>query len=1014
MSSPTVPSYVFPDNRSPSPTLLIPTPITLPVLAPLPVSAYYVPVSNEATPVYWSDEEGVTTRFSTPEYYPPVRFPTPEPPTSPRWTPSSPPAPTITPPPETPASLTTPELSFTPVIPPGPFDPVAVALPANLHRARSQALKEIYERLLLSNNMRERVHRVIGVLWNYGNMTAVTHRVTQGGNPALFDFLEMFQNIINMEFHAPGTQQVQDHLTVDLALRMLEHGIEHEIYCAMHGASWGRDNDPIFHNPEIQDRAGVNRPFHASIHDRPPPAPRMRADSDQQARITRLLTRGSSTQRDLENQNQALRNLLRDMETPAMAPLNWEETSFLDNIISRQTQVSTPSSVTTIPPFDSLNPTAPTFVPARPQTPHSPRHPRQPFTEISMNNPQDLSLVTRRARRRQRNQNATTRRPNIPPPPPTQPRAPQTARRGRPRRQAPRPQRPDPFEGFYDAAGEYVDGYHDVTTIDQQLVPTNAERTLDPASGRYVFDLYGRHIYQDPSNYLWYYLISNQQVPHSEFFIPQTSGRLPSRSVIHEGRLYFDGVEIYFDHNTRRWRSREGNNPLPNEPFLGPGYVPGNPQEALPEHLRTQSTAVVGPVHPGTVFSANTESSDEEGTSGTDNALEYVSADQAEDAELEQQGGDQSEEETHIETVVPPTPLNLELLQIEPPVVPTTTTETPDVKMSQAPPPNNHQGGGGGAKLPLPEDFTGVRSKCSGFLASIRAYFSFYPNQFASDAQKITLALMCCKGAASMWRDSEFAKFNTDPVSHRTWLEFRMRFINQWEEVSAMASAMIKIQKLELGKKYNMTQLISRFDELIPYCKIQDNEPMKIHFFTQCFPDNIKTHIFLKNPTTYDDARKYATEFGLAYDRIDADNGKRPRYGTAGNDNYNRQQRDPNTMDVDTINFEEGTNIRFTKLSPSQVEDYKKQGKCFNCRQKGHMSRMCPTKKKGNGGWFQKGGWKGKGKPSQSIRSAETEEEPAEENRGEGSSSGNDIARIRAMIKALDEEDRIEVLGKDF
>ncbi|KIL53833.1 hypothetical protein M378DRAFT_19499 [Amanita muscaria Koide BX008] len=294
-------------------------------------------------------------------------------------------------------------------------------------------------------------------------MTAVTHRVTQGGNPTLFDFLEIFQNIINMEFHAPRTQQIQDHLTVDLALRMLEHGIEHEIYCAMHGASWGRDNDPIFHNLEIQNRAGVNRPFHASIHDRPPPAPRIRIHGDQQDRITRLLNRGASTQRDLENQNQALRNLLRDMETPVTAPLNWEETSFLDNIIGQQTQVSIPSSVTTIPPFDSLNPTAPTFVPACPQTPRPSQESRQPFTEISTNNPQDLSLVTRRARRRQRAQNATTRRPNIPPPTPTQQRAPQTARRGRPYRQTPCPQRPDPLEGFYDAAGEYVDGYHGVS-----------------------------------------------------------------------------------------------------------------------------------------------------------------------------------------------------------------------------------------------------------------------------------------------------------------------------------------------------------------------------------------------------------------------------------------------------------------------------------------------------------------------------------------------------------------------
>ncbi|KAM6497782.1 hypothetical protein JOM56_005730 [Amanita muscaria] len=140
------------------------------------------------------------------------------------------------------------------------------------------------------------------------------------------------------------------------------------------------------------------------------------------------------------------------MEEPETAPLSWEETSFLDNIISQQRLASVPSAVTTIPPFDSLNPTAPTFIP---------RQSRQPFTELSMNNPQDLSLVARRARRRQRAQNTTTRRPNISPPPPTQPRAPQTARRGRPRRQAPRPQRPDPFEGFYDAAGEHIDGYHD-------------------------------------------------------------------------------------------------------------------------------------------------------------------------------------------------------------------------------------------------------------------------------------------------------------------------------------------------------------------------------------------------------------------------------------------------------------------------------------------------------------------------------------------------------------------------
>ncbi|KIL56669.1 hypothetical protein M378DRAFT_16882 [Amanita muscaria Koide BX008] len=245
MSSPTVPSYVFPDTCSPSPTLQIPTPIILPVLAPLPVSAHYIPVNNDGITYVHSQ---ASSRAPTPEHQTP-RLSTPDPPTSPRWIPVSPSTLTITPPLSTPLSTT----------------------------------------------------------------------------------------------------------------------------------------DP------------------------PPPPP------------------GSGL-------------------------------------------AAVPSSVTTVPPFDSLNVNAPPFIPPQPLTPHPSREPRQPLTEISMNNPQDLSLITRRARRCQRAQNATARRPNIPPPPPTQQRTPQTARRGRPRRQAARPRsdpneglRPDPLEGFYEAAGEWIDGYHGVS-----------------------------------------------------------------------------------------------------------------------------------------------------------------------------------------------------------------------------------------------------------------------------------------------------------------------------------------------------------------------------------------------------------------------------------------------------------------------------------------------------------------------------------------------------------------------
>ena len=106
--------------------------------------------------------------------------------------------------------------------------------------------------------------------------------------------------------------------------------------------------------------------------------------------MTQLLTRSAVTNRDMANQNQALRNLLRDLETPREMPLDWAENAFLDNIIQEQRHTATPSSMTTIPPFDSLNPTAPPFIPA-----HSP-HPL-PLPTIPPTPLRDLTESTTRS-----------------------------------------------------------------------------------------------------------------------------------------------------------------------------------------------------------------------------------------------------------------------------------------------------------------------------------------------------------------------------------------------------------------------------------------------------------------------------------------------------------------------------------------------------------------------------------------------------------------------------------------
>jgi hypothetical protein len=289
----------------------------------------------------------------------------------------------------------------------------------------------------------------------------------------------------------------------------------------------------------------------------------------------------------------------------------------------------------------------------------------------------------------------------------------------------------------------------------------------------------------------------------------------------------------------------------------------------------------------------------------------------------------------------------------------------------------------------------------------------FYTEQFNTDQKKIVFALLLCKGNASTWRDTEMKKLEDD--SQGSWTDFKKRFNDQWEEINSAGAAMNTIKRLKLSSKYGMDKLTARFDELIPYCGLSGNDFVQIELFCNTLPIDIQKHVFLQNPKTYEDARRAAVQYGIANDRIDIAQGKRPRFGITGS-HQSSSNKDPYAMDVDAIDLEEEeTNIRFTKLSPNQMEEYKSQGKCFNCSQKGHMSRNCPNKKnngykgkrpqKGNGGWR-------KGKPSRSIRSAETDDEPAEEE-GE-SSKGGDIARIRAMIANLDADERSELLGKDF
>ena len=99
----------------------------------------------------------------------------------------------------------------------------------------------------------------------------------------------------------------------------------------------------------------------------------------------------------------------------------------------------------------------------------------------------------------------------------------------------------------------------------------------------------------------------------------------------------------------------------------------------------------------------------------------------------------------------------------------------------------------------------------------------------------------------------------------------------------------------------------------------------------------------------------------------------------------NQQHND--AMDVDTI--------QVNALTLDECANYMKEGRCFFCKDKGHMSKACPKKQKNK-------------QKSQQTRTVEVkatkEEEPQEEE--------NDKAKILSRVGKLSKEDRMAIFDE--
>jgi hypothetical protein len=183
------------------------------------------------------------------------------------------------------------------------------------------------------------------------------------------------------------------------------------------------------------------------------------------------------------------------------------------------------------------------------------------------------------------------------------------------------------------------------------------------------------------------------------------------------------------------------------------------------------------------------------------------------------------------------------------------------------------------------------------------------------------------------------------------WNEFVFDFRRAFTNTTSQEEALENLLRLEM-KDGKLDDYITVFEELRTAAHWERDTQGTPNLFKQGLPVWLHRAV-LRRPTlphTLDDwidgCREEMQRSALVKTSLGLSGGKgnvstRRNLMKSYDPKPTKGRRDPDAMDVDALK----TN---NKLSKEEREKLSKEGRCFNCKKQGHMSRDCPNKETGN------------------------------------------------------------------
>ena len=297
-------------------------------------------------------------------------------------------------------------------------------------------------------------------------------------------------------------------------------------------------------------------------------------------------------------------------------------------------------------------------------------------------------------------------------------------------------------------------------------------------------------------------------------------------------------------------------------------------------------------------------------------------------------------------------------------------------------------------RLATPEPFDGTPTNAREFLRACKAYLRLNEHIYDSDVAKILFILSYFKkGVATDWAES-WNKNVVDQPDHAWYAEFVTAFETAF--ISADLAAEARCKLLALRQTGSADEYNAQFQLLASQAGIKQYEGLE-----QLYQRGL-SHKLLERIYSMNELPKDMDDWYKAASRLD-NQSRRLKMVIAGlRDPILRPsrshvvERDPDAMDID-------------RVSINQRDRYRREGRCFECGQKGHLFRDCPMKppqqrNQKTGRYERNNRW-----DRRNIRRTEAPE--AEKPKPDyGLNPQESRKRIRALLNGMDDNHREELL----